>query len=117
MCKPVSQEVWAPKVDKPEDVAAFTHRAHGDFSLGWVARFSALAPSLDAFCRDVNTTVFVRDGHPVITMTDGTRCSGEGDQTGSTVIRFICDSYAGAGMWAYFRRTSRTHHGVKENRS
>ncbi|KAI0639853.1 hypothetical protein C8Q77DRAFT_1152794 [Trametes polyzona] len=55
VCQPVAQEAWAPKVDKPEDVAGFTHRAHGDFSLG-----------------DVNTTVFVRDGHPVITLTDVT---------------------------------------------
>ncbi|KAI0361132.1 hypothetical protein OH77DRAFT_1390872 [Trametes cingulata] len=81
VCKPVSEEAWAPKVDKPGDVAAFTRRAHGDFSLG-----------------DVNTTVFVRDGHPVITYTDGTRCSDAGDQTGSTVIRFICDSSAGKGQ-------------------
>ncbi|KAI8981215.1 hypothetical protein BD414DRAFT_419943 [Trametes punicea] len=81
VCKPVSQEVWAPKVDKPEDVAAFTRRAHGDFSLG-----------------DVNTTIVVRDGSPVITMTEGTRCFSEGDQTGSTVVRFICDSSAGRGM-------------------
>ncbi|KAI9057072.1 hypothetical protein FKP32DRAFT_1584706 [Trametes sanguinea] len=80
VCKSVSQEVWAPKVDKPEDVAAFTRRAHGDFSLG-----------------DVNTTVLVRDGSPVITLTDGTRCSDEGSQVGSTVIRFICDSSAGTG--------------------
>ncbi|CDO73171.1 hypothetical protein BN946_scf185007.g226 [Trametes cinnabarina] len=80
VCKPVSQEVWAPKVDKPEDVAAFTHRAHGDFSLG-----------------DVNRTVAVRDGNPVITLTEGTRCSTEGSQTGSTVLRFICDTSAGTG--------------------
>ncbi|OSD06124.1 hypothetical protein PYCCODRAFT_1442922 [Trametes coccinea BRFM310] len=80
VCKSVSQEVWAPKVDKPEDVAAFTRRAHGDFSLG-----------------DVNTTVVVRDGNPVITLTDGTRCSDEGSPAGSTVIRFICDSSAGTG--------------------
>ncbi|KAI0673582.1 hypothetical protein C8Q78DRAFT_1067877 [Trametes maxima] len=81
VCKPVSAETWAPKVDKPEDIAGFTRRGHGDCSLG-----------------DVNTTVFVRDGHPVITLTDGTRCSDKSDQTGSTVIRFICDSYAGKGQ-------------------
>ncbi|KAI0778635.1 hypothetical protein BD413DRAFT_465905 [Trametes elegans] len=81
VCKPVSEEAWAPKVDKPEDVAGFTRHARGDFSLG-----------------DVNTTVIVRDGHPVITLTDGTRCPNAGEQTGSSVIRFICDGYAGRGQ-------------------
>ncbi|KAI0334494.1 hypothetical protein GY45DRAFT_1242855 [Cubamyces sp. BRFM 1775] len=80
VCKAVSEEVWAPKVDRPEDVAGFARRERGDFSLG-----------------DVNTTVFVRNGNPVITMTDGTRCSDKGEQTGSTVIRFICDASAGRG--------------------
>ncbi|KAH9858250.1 hypothetical protein C2E23DRAFT_718615 [Lenzites betulinus] len=81
VCKPVAQEAWAPKVDKPEDVAGFTRHPRGDFSLG-----------------DVNTTVLVREGNPLITMTDGTRCIDGGERTGSTVIRFICDSYAGTGQ-------------------
>ena len=34
VCKPISEETWAIKVDKPEDVAGFTRRAHGDFSMG-----------------------------------------------------------------------------------
>ncbi|RPD65020.1 hypothetical protein L227DRAFT_494428 [Lentinus tigrinus ALCF2SS1-6] len=80
VCRPVRQEVWAPKVDKPEDVAGFTHRSHGDFSLG-----------------DVNTTVVVHGGHPLIYMTDGTRCPNAGDMTASTVIRFVCDASAGTG--------------------
>ncbi|TFK94941.1 mannose 6-phosphate receptor domain-containing protein [Polyporus arcularius HHB13444] len=80
VCRPVRQEVWAPKVDKPEDVAGFTHRSHGDFSLG-----------------DVNTTVVVHGGHPLIYMTDGSRCQNAGDMTASTVIRFICDGSAGTG--------------------
>ncbi|KAI0718869.1 hypothetical protein C8T65DRAFT_569940 [Cerioporus squamosus] len=80
VCRPVRQEVWAPKVDKPEDVAGFTHRSHGDFSLG-----------------DVNTTVVVQGGHPLIYMTDGSRCPNAGDMTASTVIRFICDGSAGTG--------------------
>ncbi|KAI0715100.1 hypothetical protein C8Q76DRAFT_619010 [Earliella scabrosa] len=80
VCKAVSHEVWAPKVDKPEDVAGFTRRAHGDFSIG-----------------DVNTTVVVRGGQPLIFMTDGTRCPNAGDLTASTAIRFICDGSAGVG--------------------
>ncbi|KAH9943997.1 uncharacterized protein BXZ73DRAFT_39083 [Epithele typhae] len=80
VCKPVSHETWALKVDKPEDVAGFTRRAHGDFSMG-----------------DVNTTVVLREGNPLIFMTDGSRCSKDGDLTASTAIRFICDSSAGTG--------------------
>lgn len=34
VCKHISTEVWSPRVDKPEDVAGYTERAHGGFSLG-----------------------------------------------------------------------------------
>ncbi len=34
VCKHISKEVWNPRVDKPEDVAGYTERAHGGFSLG-----------------------------------------------------------------------------------
>ncbi|PIL31530.1 hypothetical protein GSI_06232 [Ganoderma sinense ZZ0214-1] len=80
VCKHISKEVWNPHVDKPEDVAGYTERAHGGFSLG-----------------DVNTTVLVREGNPVILMTDGSPCPNAGNQTASTAIRFICDSSAGTG--------------------
>lgn len=36
VCAPVVSEIWAPKVDKPEEIAAVTRRQHGDFSIGWV---------------------------------------------------------------------------------
>ncbi|KAM5531338.1 hypothetical protein V8D89_014983 [Ganoderma adspersum] len=80
VCKHISTEVWSPRVDKPEDVAGYAERAHGGFSLG-----------------DVNTTVLVREGNPVILMTDGSPCPNAGNQTASTAIRFICDSSAGTG--------------------
>ncbi|KAI0800825.1 mannose-6-phosphate receptor binding domain-containing protein [Fomes fomentarius] len=80
VCKAVSHEVWAPKVDKPEDVAGFTRRTHGDFSIG-----------------DANTTVVVSEGQPLIFMTDGSHCPNAGDLTASTAIRFICDGSAGIG--------------------
>ncbi|KAI1793994.1 hypothetical protein LXA43DRAFT_884480 [Ganoderma leucocontextum] len=80
VCKHISKEVWNPRVDKPEDVAGYTERAHGGFSMG-----------------DVNTTVLFREGNPVILMTDGSPCPNAGNLTASTAIRFICDSSAGAG--------------------
>ena len=54
--------------------------------------------SLNRVDSDVNTTVVVHGGHPLIYMTDGTRCPNAGDMAASTVIRFICDASAGAGM-------------------
>ncbi|OBZ68375.1 hypothetical protein A0H81_11620 [Grifola frondosa] len=75
VCKPVSEDTWALKVDKPGDVAGFTRRARGDFSIG-----------------DANTTLVVRDGNPVLTMTEGSNCPNAGDMKASTAIRFICDT-------------------------
>ncbi|TBU62101.1 mannose-6-phosphate receptor binding domain-containing protein [Dichomitus squalens] len=80
VCKPISTEVWSPRVDKPEDVAGYTERGHGGFSMG-----------------DVNTTVLFREGNPVILMTDGSPCPSAGSLTASTAIRFVCDSSAGTG--------------------
>ena len=34
VCKAIAHETWNIKVDKPEDVAGFTRRGHGDFSMG-----------------------------------------------------------------------------------
>lgn len=34
VCKPVNHDVWAPKVDNPENVAGFTRHDRGDFSIG-----------------------------------------------------------------------------------
>ena len=41
--------------------------------------------------------MLVREGNPVILMTDGSPCPNAGNQTASTAIRFICDSSAGTG--------------------
>ncbi|EMD32523.1 hypothetical protein CERSUDRAFT_118565 [Gelatoporia subvermispora B] len=75
VCKPVSNDTWAVKVDNPEDVAGFTRREHGDFSIG-----------------DANTTLLVRDGHPLLIMTEGSACPLASGMTASTAIRFICDT-------------------------
>jgi len=81
VCKPVSNDTWAVKVDKPEDVAGFTRRERGDFSIG-----------------DANTTLLVRDGHPLLIMTEGSTCPFASGMTASTAIRFVCDtSVFGAG--------------------
>lgn len=39
----------------------------------------------------MNTTLDVRDGHPLLIMKDGSKCLGGGDLKASTAIRFICD--------------------------
>ncbi|KAH8094614.1 mannose-6-phosphate receptor binding domain-containing protein [Cristinia sonorae] len=82
VCRPVASETWALKVEKPEEVAGFVRRDHGDFSIG-----------------SMNTTVAVTDGHPVLTFTEGTACSSSNDLRASTVIRFVCDtSVSGMGQ-------------------
>ncbi|KAH9949400.1 mannose-6-phosphate receptor binding domain-containing protein [Amylocystis lapponica] len=75
VCKPVSSDTWAIKVDRPQDVAGFTRRPRGDFSLGYT-----------------NTTVHVRDGQPMLIMTGGSLCPLANETAASTVIRFICDT-------------------------
>ncbi|KAI0081116.1 hypothetical protein K474DRAFT_1588342 [Panus rudis PR-1116 ss-1] len=82
VCRPVAQEIWNPKVDKPEDIGGVTRRAHGDFSIGYA----------------VNTTLQVVDGHPTIVMTAGNACTEDSKLKASTAVRFICDtSVFGAG--------------------
>lgn len=39
----------------------------------------------------VNTTLQMRDGHPLLLLTGGSKCPGGGDLRASTAIRFICD--------------------------
>ncbi|KAI0962279.1 hypothetical protein AcW1_001136 [Taiwanofungus camphoratus] len=81
VCRPVASDTWALKVDKPEDVAGFTRHERGDFSIG-----------------NVNTTLTIRNDHPVLIMTDGSRCPKADSMTASTAIRFVCDtSVFGAG--------------------
>lgn len=75
VCKPVNHDVWAPKVDNPENVAGFTRHDRGDFSIG-----------------ETNTTLTVQNGHPMLVMTNGSPCPGAESTRGSTAIRFICDT-------------------------
>ncbi|CAL1694206.1 unnamed protein product [Somion occarium] len=81
VCAPVVSEIWAPKVDKPEEIAAVTRRQHGDFSIG-----------------AVNTTLTVIGGHPMLLLTGGNLCLDGSDLRASTAVRFICDTAVfGAG--------------------
>ncbi|TDL26346.1 mannose 6-phosphate receptor domain-containing protein [Rickenella mellea] len=75
VCQSVSHETWNLKVDKPEDVAGFTRGERGDLSIG-----------------DVNTTVLVRDGSPVLLLADGSPCPKSSSMKASSAIRFICDT-------------------------
>ncbi|KAI0783341.1 hypothetical protein C8Q75DRAFT_702697, partial [Abortiporus biennis] len=68
-------ETWTPRVDKPEAIAGFSRRDHGDFSIG-----------------AVNTTLTVVDDCPVMSLINGSPCPNGGDLRGSSFIRFICDS-------------------------
>lgn len=68
-------ETWNPDVAHPENIAAFTRRGHGDFSLG-----------------EVNTTLLVRDRHPLLILTGGSPCTGADNLRASTAVRFICDT-------------------------
>lgn len=69
-------DLWNVKVPKSEEVGGAVRRAHGDFSLG-----------------TANTTLDVRAGSPVLTLTGGSECTGDAKgMHGSTVVRFICDS-------------------------
>jgi len=72
VCKNVQTETWA--LEGSDDVGGFTRKDRGDFSIG-----------------KVNTTLDVRDGHPLLIMKDGSKCIGGGDLRASTAIRFICD--------------------------
>ncbi|KIJ53695.1 hypothetical protein M422DRAFT_775718 [Sphaerobolus stellatus SS14] len=72
VCTRVLQEPWA--LDNAETVGAKYRGARSDISMG-----------------TVNTTVWVRNGNPMLMYTDGSPCSDKGPQRASTVIRFICD--------------------------
>lgn len=62
-------------MSKPEEVAGTVRRARGDFSLG-----------------AVNTTLDVRGGAPVLTLTGGSKCTGDSEGArAATVMRFMCD--------------------------
>ncbi|KAF9780919.1 mannose-6-phosphate receptor binding domain-containing protein [Thelephora terrestris] len=73
VCKSVQTETWA--LEDSGEVGGFTRKDRGDFSIG-----------------KVNTTLDVRDGHPLLIMKDGSKFIAGGDLKASTAIRFICDN-------------------------
>ncbi|PCH34140.1 hypothetical protein WOLCODRAFT_63513 [Wolfiporia cocos MD-104 SS10] len=76
VCKPVSTELWRTDIERPEDIGGFTRRERDDFSIGSV----------------MTTSLLVRNGHPLLIMSDGSRCPQSDNMTASTAIRFICDT-------------------------
>lgn len=97
--------MWAPKVEKPDEIAGATRRQHGDFSIGCVLNplfsyviFCVLTAAFFRPSSAVNTTLTVVDGHPMMLLTGGNQCSNGGELRASTAVRFICDtSVFGAG--------------------
>ncbi|THH09823.1 hypothetical protein EW146_g8566 [Bondarzewia mesenterica] len=67
--------MWNPNVEHAENVAGFVRKGHGDFSIG-----------------EVNTTLLVRDNHPLLILTDGSPCPSAEHLRASTAVRFICDT-------------------------
>jgi len=72
VCESVRTETW--RLDDPDRIGGFLREERGDFSIG-----------------QVNTTVEIRDGHPLLILTGGSTCFGGVDIKASTAIRFICD--------------------------
>ncbi|THG99204.1 hypothetical protein EW145_g7305 [Phellinidium pouzarii] len=75
VCASVVSDPWNPRVDRPQDIGGFTRTAHGDISIG-----------------QANSTLHVRDGHPVLLLIDGSNCPQSDNLKASTAIRFICDT-------------------------
>ncbi|KAI5115663.1 hypothetical protein M0805_004101 [Coniferiporia weirii] len=75
VCRSVTSDPWNPEVERPQDIGGFTRGAHGDVSIG-----------------QANTTLHVRDGHPVLLLMGGSSCPQSENMKASTVIRFICDT-------------------------
>lgn len=47
----------------------------------------------------MNTTLRIKDSHPLLVLSDGTPCGDGSNLNAATVIRFICDNNVfGAGM-------------------
>ncbi|KII93099.1 hypothetical protein PLICRDRAFT_49174 [Plicaturopsis crispa FD-325 SS-3] len=72
VCRPVAHEVW--HLPHPETVAGYIRRDHGDFSIGVS-----------------NTTLDLKNGRPVITLSNGSQCANTDGVHASTVIEFVCD--------------------------
>jgi len=62
-------------VEHPENVAGFSRKGRGDFSIG-----------------EVNTTLLVRDKHPLLILTGGSPCPTADHMSAMTAVRFICDT-------------------------
>jgi len=72
VCKSVRTDTWA--LEDPDQVGGFLREDRGDFSIG-----------------KANTTLQIRDGHPLMILIEGSKCPGSTDLKASTAIRFICD--------------------------
>jgi len=77
VCGSVFSEIWG--IDEPDRVAGFYRGPHSDISIG-----------------EVNTTLRIAYGHPVITITNGSPCGGGAAPGGSgmkssSIIQFTCD--------------------------
>ncbi|CEL63645.1 Putative mannose 6-phosphate receptor-like protein C530,09c OS=Schizosaccharomyces pombe (strain 972 / ATCC 24843) GN=SPBC530.09c PE=3 SV=1 [Rhizoctonia solani AG-1 IB] len=75
VCQGVKSELWNPQhVDKKDTIGGFVRADHGDFSIG-----------------TYNTTLKVKNKHPVLIYEHGSTCASATNLKASTVIRFICD--------------------------
>ncbi|CAE6451808.1 unnamed protein product [Rhizoctonia solani] len=75
VCQGVQSELWHPQhVDKTETIGGYVRMDHGDFSIG-----------------TYNTTIKVKNKHPVLIYEHGSTCASATSLKASTVIRFICD--------------------------
>ncbi|KAJ1302449.1 hypothetical protein OPQ81_002767 [Rhizoctonia solani] len=75
VCQGVKSELWNPlDIDKKETIGGFVRAGHGDFSIG-----------------TYNTTLKVKNKHPVLIYEKGSTCASATSLKASTVIRFICD--------------------------
>ena len=99
VCRSIVTDLWNPQVDRPQDVGGFYRGAHGDVSIGYVGLFQTEIETrnLNFGDRKVNTTLQVRDGHPVLVMVDGSSCPQSDNIKASTAIRFSCDPKATEG--------------------
>ncbi|KAI0059426.1 mannose 6-phosphate receptor domain-containing protein [Artomyces pyxidatus] len=75
VCKSVSYDTWNVGVEHPENIAGVTRKERGDFSIG-----------------EVNTTLLIRDKHPLLVLTEGSICPHAERMHAMTAVRFICDT-------------------------
>ncbi|KAF8515797.1 mannose-6-phosphate receptor binding domain-containing protein [Hysterangium stoloniferum] len=74
VCTAVTTETW--QMANPATVEAFYRGPHSDISIG-----------------NVNTTIVIKDSHPLLLLSGGTPCGGESSALkASSAIRFICDN-------------------------